>query len=110
MSPQNRQGSFSDGTQTSMPDATFGDALSDFSSKESHHEFEMTRVAAPIELDTTMISEMVDAELAGEVPHAKAASVLDTTSPALTAEVIAPAPPLGMLPQQRRRPQFRVGR
>jgi hypothetical protein len=99
-----------DGTQASIPAATFGDALSGAGGKGTSDEFQMIRVAAPVQPDAAAVRELVDAEIRGEKRGSDGEPFLDDTPPASPAEPIAPTPPLGMLPRQRARKPFRVGR
>lgn len=90
-----------DGTQA----AAFGDALSG-SVSDPADDFQLTRVASPVKPDPDVARALVDAELAGDKTGFPPAND-DTVPPATTAQPIAPAPPLGMLPRQRTRPGLR---
>ncbi|HET6499178.1 MAG TPA: hypothetical protein VFG87_00305 [Amycolatopsis sp.] len=98
---------FGDGTQA----AAFDDALSE-PAGQPVDDFQLTRVASPVQPDPDVARRLVDAELAGDRPADQSGG---DAPPAGPADPIAPAPPLGMAPRQRRktvlrRPSLRLPR
>lgn len=95
---------FGDGTQA----APFSDALSG-QVGDPAEDFQLTRVAGPVKPDPRVVRELAD-DATGDMfggPAVFPPAGPGTPPPATSAQPIAPAPPLGMLPRQRARPTFR---
>lgn len=94
---------FGDGTHSSLPPVTFGDALTgSLNDADDHDDFTMTRVASPVKPDPAAIRKLVEAAEQADAEGPQ----LDTTPSSSSANAVPPAPPLGMLPRQRARPSL----
>ncbi|GAA5164857.1 MULTISPECIES: hypothetical protein [Amycolatopsis] len=101
-----RNDEFGDGTQSGLPPVTFGDALSgSLDDGDDHDDFKLTKVASPVRPDPSAVRELVDAAMSeGGGGSSERGAMVDQVPPAVPAQPIPPAQPLGMLPRQRSRP------